>query len=147
MRPGGSPRWWRPSEDALFALALTLNALGLLLWLAGGTRITAADFARIRTGMTRAEVERLLGGPPGYHGRYRFFQPPGVENALRQVGLATHGVMPRVERWKGDGGTIAVSFDPADFVLDASFTPAGPTGQPLRLRPLGDILSRLRPRR
>jgi hypothetical protein len=139
-------RWWPPATETLFALALLLNAIGLLLWFVGRQHITEADFARIRVGQTQAEVERLLGGPPGYHGRYRYLQPP-FENALRQIAIATHAATPRVERWTGDGGTIAVSFDPAGFVLAATFTRIDPARVPRRLRPLGDILSRVSGRR
>src|SRR4051794_28439603 len=61
MKPDGGRgryrRFWIAATAALGALAIIVFALAL----AFGTRITRANFAKIRIGMSRPEVETLLG--------------------------------------------------------------------------------------
>lgn len=56
-----TPRRWRRGLLALLILFVLLAGVGC--WLATPTGLVA-QFHELRTGMTRAEVEALLGGPP-----------------------------------------------------------------------------------
>jgi outer membrane protein assembly factor BamE (lipoprotein component of BamABCDE complex) len=65
-----------------------------------------ADCDRVQVGMTRAQVEHVLGGPPGdYRTRDSF---------TRNVGL----YYVFWDEWKGDGGMILVEFDGNGRVCD-----------------------------
>src|ERR1700730_6073058 len=59
----------RRSMLALAFIVVALPALSLLLFISTRTKITAANGHRIRSGMTLAEVEAVLGGPPRIEGR------------------------------------------------------------------------------
>jgi hypothetical protein len=62
-----------------------------------------ADCDRIEIGMTRAQVEHVLGGPPGdYRTRHTF--PPAISMYVFW------------DKWQGDGGLIFVDFDGDDRV-------------------------------
>jgi hypothetical protein len=59
----------RRSILALAFILVALPALSLLMFITTRTKITAANGYRIRSGMTLAEVEAVLGGPPRIEGR------------------------------------------------------------------------------
>lgn len=56
----------------LVGMSAAVLAAGALYW--GGTPaptpLGAENFAHVEVGMSQAEVEELLGGPPGNYGRY-----------------------------------------------------------------------------
>ena len=60
---------------------------------------------RIVEGMSRAEVHAVLGGPPG---DYRTRPHPHRYDAV--VDGLVMGMMPFVERWGGDEGTVSVHY-------------------------------------
>jgi hypothetical protein len=124
----------RHGLDALLGLALLLNAVGLLLWLARPC-ITQAQADAIRPGMTRAEVERVV-GRPGYHG-LRHLCKPQCENGLKQLDFLWDGTICAIDRWHGDGGDLKVGFDETGTVRAVSFTPRP------RARILRDCLDRV----
>ncbi len=84
-------------------------------------RVPPGAFTRIRVegGMTRAEVEAILGGPPG---DYRSRQ--GAKAGLPRF-VPTPTEVEEVWRW--DNGHAYVIFTPAGFVAEASFFEPGPT--------------------
>ena len=54
-------------------IAGSLLLAGVILsfvWLRASQRLNVENFSQIQQGMTQAEVEKLLGGPPGNYGRY-----------------------------------------------------------------------------
>ena len=79
--------------------------------------------ALIKEGMTQAEVEALLGGPPG---DYRTQPGQSVLTAFDAGALAEC----RAEQWLGDQGGISVAFDKQDRVGCALFSPALPDPSP-----------------
>ena len=107
---------------------LTLLAAGVLAFLACAAvqlvlpkppRISQASCDRIQPGMTRAEVEALLGAPPGDY-----------ETGRRGIVLDLYGsgVLMREgrrEEWGGDEGFIQVGFDEDERVLWKRFVPTG----------------------
>jgi hypothetical protein len=107
---------------------LWLALLGVALVLAGGTfpllfprpgRVTEAAFERIEPGMTQAEVEAILGDPPGDYETGR----RGLVLNLYGNGVLMEG--GRLEQWGGDEGFIQVGFGEEDTVLWTQFVPAG----------------------
>jgi hypothetical protein len=64
---------------ALAGLAVVVAAGAVVLWQRQSSRITQENFDRIRDGMSRAEVEEILGSP----GDYR--TGPGATNLGRDV--------------------------------------------------------------
>jgi outer membrane protein assembly factor BamE (lipoprotein component of BamABCDE complex) len=72
---------------------------------ARGRPIDWEHFERIKEGMSRAEVEALLGGPPGdYHTENIFYCSFGVT------------LDGQFERWSGNEGAILIRFDKQDRV-------------------------------
>jgi hypothetical protein len=69
--------------------------------LARGRLIDQAHFGQIEVGMSRSEVEVILGGPPGDFTTRRVYFEPGI------------ALLPSVrsEWWRGDHGEITVRFD------------------------------------
>src|SRR5438876_12330427 len=70
-----------------------------------GPQINRASYEQIQVGMTQAQVEAILGGPPGDYGARELeaYTHIGSEGQLPEVG--------RVERWLGTSAFIAVEFD------------------------------------
>lgn len=97
-----------------FLLAiLTLSALTLYCVYAA-CPIRYQNFDRIQEGMTRAEVETLLGCPPGDH------TTGPVEFDSDDMGILIIALDMRqgrwLKEWDGDQGNIMVSFDDEDVV-------------------------------
>ncbi len=106
----------RVKASGLLGAVLVVSVLYCWLGNAGGVRIDAWTCARIRQGMTVAEAERIIGGPPG---DYR------TENVIlcRSV---LHS-MPYKE-WIGDDGIIYVGYDAAGAVQQVQFQRSSPHG-------------------
>jgi hypothetical protein len=83
-----------------------------LLWCASSLRpgLTRANYERIREGMTRQEVESLLGGPPGNYSRI-----PDKEAGLWTIDPSRPDLNRQFfigrEVWIGDELAVAVWFD------------------------------------
>jgi hypothetical protein len=94
---------------ALTAFVLVLVPVGMLLpvLFPSASKVTSENAKRIKEGMTRAEVEEILGGPPG---DYR----NGPTRASRDR-LVLPGPNPLDlivwEVWWGDEAVIAIRFD------------------------------------
>ena len=107
---------------------LTLMTIGVLALLACAALlfllpkpidVTEASCGRIQPGMTRTEVEAILGGPPGDY-----------ETGKRGIVLDRYGngvLMEegRMEEWGGDEGFLQIGFDENDSVLWTRFVSAG----------------------
>jgi hypothetical protein len=101
-------------------------------------RVTRENCARIRQGMTRAEVDALL-GPPG---DYRT-GPVDYDRGLVPLKIAPI-TMPWEtsdddDRWAGDSAYLAVRFDPEGRVGSWYVVPTSKAAQ----SPLGNLLWRL----
>jgi hypothetical protein len=99
----------RKSMIACVAVALVL-AGGLIALL--GPRhcpVNRAAFERIEEGMTRAEVQDILGGPSGDY-RTR----PAAEHQLWMYLFTCSGWDGRSEDWEGDEGTARVTYGHPD---------------------------------
>ena len=85
---------------------LCLIAAGLLFaWLQMGGRLNVDGFSQIEPGMTQAEVEALLGGPPGNYGRYS-----GKFGEMTQEAyLAPPGSVEKI--WCNDERRFEIYFD------------------------------------
>jgi hypothetical protein len=103
---------------ALAAAVIVPAALELPAYrqkLARGRLIDPAHCKRIKAGMSRAEVEAILGGPPG---DFR------TENVGFLVSIPAGDWVVSVERsesWVGDEGRIAVVFDEQGRVRGRGF--------------------------
>jgi len=95
----------------LLALAGTVLLLAWIVSRDAGRRLNREGFSQLRLGMTQAEVESLLGGPPGNYGRYddRFAEMT-MEGYERPPGS--------VERvWCDDAHRFEIYFDQEDQVV------------------------------
>jgi hypothetical protein len=131
-RQRGPGRWW------LAALALPLAVLGASLPLALPWRcpVTQAASEQVKPGMTLAQVEKILGGPPG---DYRTRPPAPVKISPEPVKISyerlSYGRRMRIlerpirrEGWEGDDGTIEVGFYEDDGTVKyVSFEEAEPS--------------------
>jgi hypothetical protein len=95
---------------------LLLVATGLLVILIPAAalrpRLQVANYPSIRPGMTAAQVEELLGGPPGDYGWWRF----GSTSFMTMEGaVAPTGSREAV--WFNDDHRIEVFFDGGDRVV------------------------------
>ena len=99
-------------------LLLTI-AIGWLALRSPASPIGAATVNKIRPGMPRAEVENLLGGPPGdYCHRRTIYDAVGVLVPEGQLVAAEYS-LEGTEEWHGDRMLIAVKFGPTDKVESA----------------------------
>src|SRR5262249_20566464 len=99
---------WFLGLSALF-LGLSALATALLLRHLGGPtlgrRLAVENYPRVRVGMPQAEVEALLGGPPGNYSR-----PAGGEAARTGEGFT--GPPESAERvWRDDANRFEIYFD------------------------------------
>jgi hypothetical protein len=90
---------------AILALALLLVGTLLPLVVPRHCPVNRAAFERVKEGMTQAEVEEILGGPPG---DYRT-RPHGTNIYLSRM---FSGLDPIIEDWEGDEGSVAVEYEP-----------------------------------
>jgi hypothetical protein len=110
----------------------------------GRVDITHRNSEQIRRGMSRAEIQTIIGGPPGDYstgpttpvprGLLQYpaadEEPFFVTRALRATELT--------ERWQDDGSRLTVSFDQSGHALEARHESLGR----LELRPLDNLLWR-----
>jgi hypothetical protein len=97
------------TQLALFFLPVVLVAVVIVVLCITNLRrpvASKADCDRISIGMTRDQVEDVLGGPPG---DYRTRDPITPDVGLYYVFW---------DKWKGDRGMILVEFDSDNRVID-----------------------------
>ena len=103
-------------------LFVALLAIGWFAWSRSTSPISRNNLDRIRIGMTRAEVEHLLGGHAGDypdegsmtwhdHSNDAIVWPAGKEQDARRLPVV------HVHRWVAEVFAISVSFDEADRVV------------------------------
>jgi hypothetical protein len=83
----------------VLALAAIITAVALYITSPRRPMASQADCDRLQVGMTRAEVEQILGGPPG---DYR------TRDSITPYLQLQDGSW---DEWQGDGGMILVEFD------------------------------------
>ncbi len=105
---------------AAFALVAVLVGLAAvwLAWPTGGLK--AANFSQLRPGMTRVEVERLLGGPPGDYGRYADGDVDYGDGLVLQVFAVPGDGDAKPQTWTDDRHHFYVFFDSRDRVVAGS---------------------------
>jgi hypothetical protein len=88
---------------SLLALAGTVLLFAWIVSRDAGRRLNRAGLSQLRLGMTQAQVESLLGGPPGNYGRY----------ARGMMTLEGYSAPPgAVERiWCDDSNRLEIYFD------------------------------------
>jgi hypothetical protein len=108
-------RWW--------LLAGVVVAIVALVFFLTRPVPLAERVRRIQPGMTKAEVEKVLGAPPGVHERYgwtEIFDPSSAG--------------PEWSHWRWDEGHVGVRFDPAGRADEIFFKPHPPISFYDRLR-------------
>ncbi len=106
-------------------LALVALGLGFTDWaLTPPPGVSAANVRRIRSGMTLAEVEGILGGPAG----------ATLAAEMRRDGA----VVKRARYWNAPAGIACVIFDSRGRAVDSGFDPETIPGE------VASPLSRLR---
>ncbi|GAB6043233.1 outer membrane protein assembly factor BamE domain-containing protein [Endothiovibrio diazotrophicus] len=73
-------------------ISLRLVVLALLVWLVACTKITQENFDKVRDGMSRSEVEAILGAP----------------TEVSSAGVA--GLSGTSASWTGEAGSITIQF-------------------------------------
>jgi hypothetical protein len=103
-----SRRFW--AVALVVALGAALLAWFALIW-PSGRALNVAGFDQLREGMTQAEVEALLGGPPGDYGRHR-----SGESLMTEEGyISPPGSFEQL--WYDDGHRFEVYFDAGGKVV------------------------------
>jgi hypothetical protein len=138
---------------AAAALSLALGFVGLLALVLTprDTRIDRPHFEALRPGMTRAEAERVLGGPPRNECRDPVFVWVRREGGLRSAEVAPGGLAVRVfpdadlaggdqeAVWVGEPGLIAARFGDDGRLREKHFSDVQGTGRPT----VNDVVARL----
>ena len=94
----------------LIALVFYFGVVPAFRWLTAPPPLNVAGFDQVRAGMSMAEVELLLGGPPGDYGRYD-------GNAMMTMEYF-HGPAGSVEaQWFDDDNRLEVWFDQTGRVV------------------------------
>jgi hypothetical protein len=88
-----------------------------------GRILASGNYPQVRLGMPQAEVERLLGGPPGNYGRY----PGGRTDMTMEGYLSPSGAIERV--WCDDSSRFEIYFD-ADGRVVGNHRRAGYSQEP-----------------
>jgi hypothetical protein len=95
---------------AVAVLAVLLGPTCLWLFLPS-SRLKAANFSRLKPGMTRVDVERLLGGPPGDYGPHADGSVDYGDGSVLQVFAAPSAGVARPDTWTDDRNHFYVFFD------------------------------------
>lgn len=114
------------------SLVITLSILLLLVaivgvaWIHLRHNITPAAAEQIQAGMTQAEVESRLGGPPGKYYRWRDAdarQRPRSRWLDLDRYVLSADADARIEEWVSDDFRVLVSFDTSGRVLKKTISP------------------------
>ena len=120
----------------LLVLAAAAATVALGLWLALAPErdhpLSVETYRKITLGMTRAEVEAVVGGPPGAVGPPPKYLSGGVVEYEGHIGPHGFFVGPTAE-WYGHRGRIVVGFDDGGRVKGKQYF--GPANQPRSARP------------
>jgi hypothetical protein len=130
-----SPRRLRVRLLTLTLFVLMCIAAHTWFWPASRTNINVVSFQQIRKGMTRQEVEKLLGAPPGDYTSGR--------SSGSLLALPTAPGEKSRYHWASDEGLITVAFDKDDRVVGEQYLPLSVTPETLGGR-IRRFLRRLR---
>jgi hypothetical protein len=141
-------------------MAVVVAAVVVMLW-PRPTQVTRASCDRIRVGMSRTEVEAILGGPPGDYRTGPTVGPEFDQSFRTVVHSAWTGPLPPAptsvmplptikdwppieplayDTWQRDAGNVYVTFSPEGVVRIKSFSAA----IKLEHGPLDNLLWRLK---
>jgi hypothetical protein len=132
----------------LAGLAVVVAVGVVVLWPTQPNRITQENCDRIKKGMSRAEVETIL-GPPGDHATAPLGDPDPSGVFLSSWRPYNRSLVDRVYdlfveheiiQWRGDAGIIAVEFTHSGHVVWAGIWPVKRAEQ----TPIGNLLWRLK---
>jgi hypothetical protein len=119
----------------LFGLLLASVVLACLagwLWLVNGRKMTLARFEQVKKGMTREEVIRTVGGPPGNYSR-------ADEIYLLDRAVSSHWTVDRFGTaqglWVADDAELRVEFNDAGTATKVMVFPGHFYSGPVLLRP------------
>ena len=106
----------------LVFLAITASAI---LWVRAARhqpRISIDSYNQIQEGMSQAEVEAILGGPPGDYSSRKWAGETrvGFPGGILSIGPLDND---RAKNWSGEELTITLWFDPAGRVIGRSASP------------------------
>jgi hypothetical protein len=88
----------------LLALIITISGVCSAWNLLSTKGVSQANYQKIRKGMSRDEVQKLLGGPPGNYTIFRNVKAPGI------YASGTWYFYTDTVHWIGDSGVIEVTF-------------------------------------
>ncbi len=124
---------WRLVVAGLGLMLVVLLTTGILLSfpVPASQGWTQQDFLRIRSGMTLAEVQEILGAPPG---DYRSMATKGDPAAADFDGciFGTPTGIASTAIWISDSALIYLGLDPAGKVQTGAFFAQQPDSSPLR---------------
>jgi hypothetical protein len=107
-----------------FALAAVLAGLPIMGWLLWSpqTAINREHAALIQVGMTLAEVEAILGGPPRDDGvgLIVYQRPDGTEGSASPSELSDSLDLPDEKHWLSDEIHVEITLDDAGRVADVT---------------------------
>jgi outer membrane protein assembly factor BamE (lipoprotein component of BamABCDE complex) len=118
------------SRRTQVAVALGLAAVvGIVLARhRAGPHIDRAAYDRIEPGMTQAQVEAVLGGPPGDYGAR------DLEDYVQTGGAGQLPGVGRVAHWLGKTAFVGVEFDDRGVVTGKELTEIQEQGAPALVR-------------
>src|SRR5262249_47957069 len=105
----------------LLLLSAVLVCVAGWLWAASGSRVSSARFKDVKRGMSREQVIRTVGGPPGDY----LSDGDGDRNKLTRFGI---------EAWVCDDADLHVEFDDADMATNVIVRVQRPLTLPERIR-------------
>jgi hypothetical protein len=121
LTPGVAVRRRRRIAVLIFVALLAL-AGGLVFAIPEGPAVSFWEYSRVLTGMSRAEVEAIFGGPESSG------EPVGFGPKFNGPGVPP-GASDKLT-WSGHEGHAAVTFDAAGKVIDKSYAAVHPSRIP-----------------
>jgi hypothetical protein len=118
-------------KPLLAGLAVLLVLVGILvpLVMPRPSRVTRANYERIEMGMTQAQVEEILGGPPGDYSTvptdYHAGGPMDIVVDMEELKAAPKSGLHQDGSWFGDEGNVSVGYLDGK-ALCKTFTPTEP---------------------
>jgi len=108
----------------LLLLSALLACLGGRLCIASRPRVTRARFEQVKTGMSREEVIRTVGGVPGDYSSDGRGSLEALHRSLEKLPATAldpeHRILWKYEYWYVDDGKLQVDFDAADMAVKVS---------------------------
>jgi hypothetical protein len=117
-------------KPLLAGVAVFLVLVGILvtLLMPRPSKVTRENYERIKMGMSPANVEQILGGPPGDYSTVPTDYPGGgmdIVVDIEELKAAHKSGLDQAGRWSGDEGNVLVCYLDGKAVCK-SFTPEEP---------------------